>query len=57
MTENPSGLPTALRVMGWCVAPGAWFLALRLGWEATVLTAREGPHKVAGAAWQWPGGS
>ena len=39
-------VPSAMRCLGWCCAPVTWFLALRLGWEATVLTARQGPQMI-----------
>jgi hypothetical protein len=45
MTTGAS-LPSAMRVLGWCVVPGAWFWALRLAWEATVLTMRHGPQMI-----------
>jgi hypothetical protein len=34
------------RIWGACSLPGTWFLALRLLWEATVLTAQRGPQMV-----------
>ena len=46
MTSERRSLPSALRIVGWCVTPGVWFLAVRLGWEATVLTARAGPQMI-----------
>jgi len=46
MTVERRGLPTAMRILGWCIAPGTWLLALRLGWEATVLTACAGPQMI-----------
>lgn len=41
-----ASLPSALQLLGWFLAPGTWVLALRLGWEATVLTARQGPQMI-----------
>lgn len=46
MSEPEWILSRWFRGCGWCVMPGAWGLVLRLGWEATVLTAREGPQMV-----------
>jgi hypothetical protein len=46
MTEARANLPVAMRFLGWSVAPGTWLLAVRLAWEATVLTAREGPQMI-----------
>lgn len=39
-------LPSVMRFLGWCIAPGTWLLALRLAWEATVLTAQQGPQMI-----------
>lgn len=44
MTERL--FPKWSRTWAWCTVPGTWILALRLVWEATVLTAREGPQMV-----------
>jgi hypothetical protein len=44
--EDRGILPTWFMVLGWLAAPGAWILMLRLVWEATVLTAREGGQMV-----------
>lgn len=46
MNTEATPAPAAMRIWGWCVAPGVWFLAIRLWWEATVLTARSGPQMI-----------
>lgn len=48
MTERAVGqtLAPSMRVLGWCLAPGAWMLALQLAWEATFLTADKAPQMV-----------
>ena len=46
MSAETHDFPVALRVWGWCVLPGTWLVAAHLTWEATVLTAREGPQMI-----------
>jgi hypothetical protein len=55
LARGPHGFPPVLVWAGWLSAPGTWFIALRLGWEATVLTAREGPQMVGfSILHRWP---
>src|SRR5262245_30394362 len=39
-------LPTWFRCIAWSAIPGAWALALRIVWEGTILTARQGPQMI-----------
>ena len=51
-------LPRWIRLCGACTLPGTYVVALRLAWEATYLTGRQGPQmlgfSLAHSAWAVP---